>query len=483
MRVLSVASECAPLIKTGGLADVVGALPSALSAEGVETTVMLPAYRRLAERLEGARAHALADAPGRLLSGRAEGLSVILHDAPELFDRDGGPYAGPDGRDWRDNAQRFGAFARAAAEAAAGAAGISFDVAHAHDWQAGPVPALLRLRGGPASVMTIHNIAFQGLFGPEALEAAGLPRRLMRFDGVEQHGRVGYLKAGLQFADRVTTVSPRYARELTTAEFGYGLEALLRWRGGDFSGVLNGIDEAVWNPASDPALPAAFSARDLSGKAACRAALRERFGLRATDGPIFIVVSRMTRQKGLDLLLDALPTLLAEGGALALLGSGDVDLEAGFAAAARDHPGRVSCVVGYDEPLAHLMQGGGDAILVPSRFEPCGLTQLIGLRYGAIPVVARTGGLGDTVIDANPAALAVGAATGVVHAPGRGDALAEAIRRTCALHRDDAAWAGLRRAAMRHPVGWGPSAARYAALYREAAEASAARRGTDREAG
>ncbi|MEM1313896.1 MAG: glycogen synthase GlgA [Pseudomonadota bacterium] len=467
MRVLSVASECAPLVKTGGLADVAGALPGALAAQGVDMRVMLPAYRGLADLVKAPKSWPLQDAPGRLLAGRAGRLAVVLHDAPELFDRDGGPYAAPGGRDWPDNAQRFGAFARAAAEAAAGAAGPPPDVVHAHDWQAGVVPALLKLRGGPPSVMTIHNIAFQGLFGREALAAAGLPDSLMRFDGVEHHGGVGYLKAGLQFADRVTTVSPAYARELTTPEFGYGLEALLRWRGTAFSGILNGIDETVWNPADDPALPAPFSAEDPSGKAAARAALAERFGLSAADGPIFLVISRMTSQKGLDLLLSALPALLEEGGALALLGSGDAGLEAGFAEAARRHPGRIACEFGYDESLAHLMQAGGDAILVPSRFEPCGLTQLVGLRYGTIPVVARTGGLRDTVIDANPASLAVGAATGVIHAPGRGDALAEAIRRTCALYRDPAAWRSLVAAALRHPVGWGPSAARYAALYRD----------------
>ena len=479
MKVLSVVSEAAPLVKTGGLADVAGALPAALAAEGVRMRVMLPAYHGLAERLEGRRAHVADDprfGPARLLEGKAEGLDLILLDAPALFDRpQGGPYTGPDRRDWPDNARRFGAFcAHAAQVAAEGIGGWRPDVVHLHDWQTGLVPAFLRAAGraAPPSVFTIHNMAYGGLFPAETMFELGLPSHLFTPEGVEFHGRLGFLKAGLALADRITTVSPTYARELTRPEFGHGLDGLLRHRESVFEGILNGIDLEVWNPESDPALPARYSAADPSGKAICRAKLCAEFGLEPPAGPLFAVVSRMTRQKGLDLLLAALPRLLGHGGALAVLGTGDGDLEEGFVAAARDRRGRVSVRLGYDEALAHRIQAGADALLVPSRFEPCGLTQLCALRYGTIPVVARTGGLADTVIDASPAALRVGVATGVQHAPDSVQRLEQALDRTAALFADRPVWARMVANALAHPVGWAESAARYAALYRDLAPAA-----------
>lgn len=298
-----------------------------------------------------------------------------------------------------------------------------------------------------------------------------LPDRVFSPEIGEYYGLFGFLKTGLALADRLTTVSPTYARELTTPEFGQGLDGLLRAREGALSGILNGIDTTVWNPAEDVALAAPFSAAEPAGKAASRAALAERFAIEPPSGPLFGIISRLTRQKGLDLLPDALPALLDAGGALVALGSGDEDLEERFSAMAQAHPGRVGVALGYDEPLSHQIQAGCDALLVPSRFEPCGLTQLCALRYGTIPVVARTGGLADTVIDANPAALAVGAATGVVHMPGRTDALARAVRRTADLHARPEAWSAMTAAALSHPVGWERSAARYAALYQEVAAA------------
>ena len=469
MHVLSVAPECAPLIKTGGLADVAGALPGALAAEGVACRVMLPAYPGLADRLEGLETVGLQDGE-RLLVGRAGGLDLVLFEAPALFDREGrGPYQTPEGRDWPDNAIRFGRFARAAAEVAReGVLGWRPDVVHAHDWQAGLVPAYLGGEGPPV-VFTIHNIAYAGAFGAEVLAALGLDAGLYTPEGLEFYGRASFLKAGLAFSDRITTVSPAYARELLRPEFGMGFDGLLRARARDFEGILNGIDTAAWDPGTDPALPETYGPGDLSGKAACREALAERFGIDPPGGPLCAVVSRMTWQKGLDLIPDALGALEAEGGALVLLGSGDAALEERFEGLARARPGRVAVRLGYDEGLAHLVQAGADALLVPSRFEPCGLTQLCALRYGTAPVVARVGGLGDTVIDANPAALAVGTATGVVHDPDSTDALAGAFGRLGALWRDRAAWDGIVAAAMRHPVGWGRSAARYAALFRDAA--------------
>jgi len=531
MKVLFVASECAPLVKTGGLADVVGALPSALAEAGCEVRVLLPAYPAVAEMMaewaaetgaeSGANSGASGGAPamladvtalcgcparlvagrvgsgqvasgragsGQLASGQAGGLDLIALDAPALFDRPGNPYLGPDGADWPDNALRFGALGRVAAFLAGGGTGASGsgedgagldaagsygtwgrpDLVHVHDWQAGLTPLYMRLAGGPMPpcLLTVHNIAFQGLFPALTMGALGLPLSGFHPDGFEFYGQVGFLKAGLVWADRINTVSPGYARELMQPAFGMGLEGVLAWRRQDFCGILNGIDTAVWNPAADPLIAAAYDADDLAGKAACRAALETRFGL-APDpaAPLLCVISRLTRQKGLDLLLQALPRLLDRGGRLVVLGTGDADLEAGFRAAASAHPGRVGAIIGYDEALSHQMQAGADAIVVPSRFEPCGLTQLYGLRYGTVPLVARTGGLADTVIDANSAALAQQVATGFQVAPGSAADLADGIDRLCDLFADPPAWRAMVRRGMAQDVGWRSAAAEYAALY------------------
>jgi starch synthase len=344
------------------------------------------------------------------------------------------------------------------------------DVLHAHDWQASLAPAYLALQGGrrPATVTTIHNIAYQGLFPAERLELLRLPSESLAIEGVEYYGKVGFLKAGLYYADRITTVSPTYAREIQGPEQGFGLEGLLRTRRADLVGILNGVDETVWNPASDPHLASCYDASDIAGKAANKAALQERYGLaRQPDRPLLGVVSRLTPQKGLDLLLAAVPDLLASGAQLAVLGSGDADLEEGFRRAAADHPRRVGVVIGYDEPLSHLIQGGADAIVVPSRAEPCGLTQLYGLRYGTLPVVARVGGLADSVIDANEAALHDGVATGFVFAPVTVEALIETQKRALELYGERYRWGMVQRRAMSRDVGWHASATRYAALYRD----------------
>lgn len=473
MKILFVASECAPFVKTGGLADVIGAVPKALAPLGVDARVILPVYSALqALAAKGKEVWVSDDLHGgsaRLLSCQAEGLDLLLLDAPHLFDRPGNIYLGADGQDWPDNAQRFGALSFVAAEVAAG--GLTDwrpDVVHAHDWQAGLVPAYLRQKDGPVppTVLTIHNIAFQGLFDPSLMTSLGLSSAHYTPEGMEYFGRIGFLKAGLAFADKITTVSPTYARELMQPEFGMGLEGLLRARNADLTGILNGIDLDAWNPETDAALVAPYSVRSLKKKASNRAEVLKRFDLEAEgSGPLFCVISRLTTQKGLDLLLEALPMLVARGAKLAVLGSGEKDLEAGFMAAARSHPGAVGVIIGYDEPLSHLMQGGSDAILIPSRFEPCGLTQLYGLRYGTLPVVARTGGLADTVIDANEAARSAKCATGVQFAPVSAPALEQAILRTCDLFDQPSEWAAMMRRAMRHPVGWDVSAQAYKDIY------------------
>ncbi|MGM0585101.1 MAG: glycogen synthase GlgA [Pseudomonadota bacterium] len=472
MRVLSVVSECAPLVKTGGLADVAGALPGALAAEGARMRVLMPAYRGLAGRLTRKRATEVETPFGaaRLLEGVAEGLDLILIES-ELFDQEGGPYLDAERRDWADNHLRFGLLGWMGAHVAARGLGRwRPDVAHAHDWQAGLTPTYLRMEGAgaPPCVITVHNIAFQGLFAASTHDALGLPAEFWSSDHVEFWGHVGFLKAGLLHADAITTVSPTYARELLTPRFGEGLDGLLRHRRDVLEGILNGIDTAVWDPETDRRIAARYS--DSEGKAGNRAALAEAFGVAAPQGaPLFGVVTRMTRQKGLDLLFAALPGLLERGAGLVVLGSGEEGLEAAFLEAARDHPGRVGVRLGYDEDLAHLVQAGADSVLVPSRFEPCGLTQLCALRYGALPVVARTGGLADTVIDANAAAMRAGVATGFMHEAGDAEALGEAIGRACDVHGRPEAWRGMQANAMSHPVGWQESARRYMALYRRLA--------------
>jgi len=474
--VLSVASEAYPLVKTGGLADVVGALPAALAPHGFATTTLLPGYAALAGlAAEGEVVHHWPDLIGgeaRLIASQLGDHPLLILDAPALFQRGGGPYGDATGRDWDDNWRRFAALARAGAELASGTvAGRRFALLHAHDWQAGLAPAYVRASGSKAkTVMTVHNIAFQGRFDRGIFPELDLPGWMDSIHGVEYYGAVGYLKAGLAAADAITTVSPSYAREIRDAAFGMGLEGLIVDRADIVSGIVNGIDPAVWNPAADAALANPYTAKSLDDRAENKAAVERLFGLAPGDGPLFTVVSRLTWQKGMDVLADALDTLVAAGGRLALLGSGDKPLEAAFLSAAARHPGRIGVRIGYDEHLSHLLQGGADAILIPSRFEPCGLTQLYGLAYGCVPVVARTGGLADTVIDANEAALAAGVATGVVHDGVTHDALVHAIHRTVQLYADAPLWRRMQENGMKADFSWTQSGARYADLYRHLLE-------------
>ena len=467
-RVLSVASEAVPLLKTGGLADVVGALPGALAAVGWQMRVLMPAYRGLRARIADwpvvLRDADLFGGPAAVRAGAVGGVGMLLLDAPHLYDRDGGPYAGPGG-DWGDNPQRFAALSWIAARIAREglAEGWRPEVLHCHDWQAGLAPAYLAYGGARdvGSVMTIHNIAFQGWAEASQLGALRLPQAEFHAGALEYFGGLSALKAGLITADAITTVSPSYAAELMRPAFGMGLEGVIAARAGQVSGILNGVDEAVWSPEVEP-LP--YSRRRLKGKAANRAALCAEFGLEV-PGPLAIVVSRMSDQKGIDLIAAVLPDFIEGGGGLVVLGSGDPGLEAMMRTLAARHPGRVAVQIGYDEALSHRMFAGGDAVLVPSRFEPCGLTQMYGLRYGTLPVVAAVGGLADTVITANPAAMAAGVATGITFQPTDAVAFGQALRHLLTLHADPALWGRVQRNAMRQPVGWQASAAAYAALY------------------
>ncbi|WP_198662666.1 glycogen synthase GlgA [Primorskyibacter marinus] len=472
MNILSVTSECVPLIKTGGLADVAGALPKAMVPLGHRMRVLMPAYPGLAARLKDPvelwQDEALFGGPARVLGGKVDGVEFLLLEAAHLFDRKGGPYLTPEGHDWPDNPERFAALSWAAARIAQNGVSDGWvpDILHAHDWQAGLTPAYLRFIGDKRvkTMMTIHNIAFQGLAPADRLASLRLPFTAFNADDLEYYGQISTLKAGLVHADAITTVSPTYAAELMRPEFGMGLEGLIATRAVDLHGILNGIDLEVWNPE---ACAHPYSAKTLTKKAVATAALRDRFELAETDGPLAIVVSRLTGQKGLDLLPGLLPEFIAHGGTLALLGSGDAALEAAYTGLAKEYPGKIGVHIGYDEDLSQLMFAGGDAVLIPSRFEPCGLTQLYGLRFGTLPVVAATGGLADTVIHANDAALDAGVATGLAFHPTDATAFSHSMRRLCTLFADRKLWQQMMRNAMRQPVGWENSSARYAALYQD----------------
>ncbi|SIT17285.1 starch synthase [Roseivivax lentus] len=464
MQVLSVASECVPLVKTGGLADVAGALPGALAPLGVEMRTLIPAYRNVKAAMGNGTTHDLGPlfgGPARLIEGRLGEAVLYALDAPHLYDRDGSPYLDAGGQDWADNPVRFAALSHAAAQIATGGiAGWQPEILHLHDWQAGLTPVYLRQMPGGAGIGTlisIHNIAFQGMAPASMLSAMALPREEFTEGGFEYWGQISALKAALTGCDRIATVSPSYAGELLTPEFGMGMEGILTARRDDLSGILNGIDTDAWAPPY----------KTPRGKARHKKALRREFGLPDWDGPLCVLISRLSHQKGLDVLLEALPALVDHGGQLALLGSGDPGLEAAFKRAAA-HEG-VGVRFGYDEALSRRLMAGGDAILVPSRFEPCGLTQLYGLCHGTLPLVSRTGGLNDTVIDANPAALGAGVATGIQFHPVTSSALAGAFARLHVLWRDRTTWARMMKNAMAQDVGWDVSARAYAALYKDIA--------------
>ncbi|WP_429813192.1 glycogen synthase GlgA [Ensifer sp. B1-9] len=473
MNVLSVASEVYPLVKTGGLADVAGALPTALAPHGIKTRTLLPGYPAVLQKLKkkkkvGALENLFGD-PATILAAEIDGLDLLVLDQPALYQRDGGPYVDATGRDYADNFRRFAALSLAAAEVAAGdvVPGWKPDIVHAHDWQTALTPVYMHFGRAPATptVMTIHNIAFQGQFGASVFPELALPPEAFSMQFIEYYGDVGFLKGGMQTASAITTVSPSYAQEILTPEFGMGLEGLLKSRVSDLSGIVNGIDADIWNPQTDPHIAQHFSATTLKQRAGNRRALEERFGLEKGNGPIFCVVSRLTWQKGMDLVAEVADDIVAMGGKLVVLGSGDAALEGALLAAASRHRGHIGMVTGYNEPLSHLMQAGSDAILIPSRFEPCGLTQLYGLRYGCVPVVARTGGLADTIIDANEAGLSAKVATGFQFTPVTADGLRLAVRRVLRAYNEPKVWARIQTQGMKSDVSWATSAERYVSLY------------------
>ena len=476
-RVLFAAPEATPLTKTGGLGDVCAALPAALRALGVDVRVLLPGYPAV---LRGVHCETIASFSelgfeSRLLSGSMPGSRVPLFvlDCPQLYVRDGGPYQDSAGRDWPDNALRFGMLSRVAARLGSARRpldpGLAWraDVVHCNDWPTALAPVWLRFEDGPnaASLMTIHNIAFQGLFDASERERLALPPQSWAMDGVEFHGRMSFLKGGIACASAVSTVSPTYAREIQTPELGCGLDGLLRHRTASLSGILNGIDPATWNPASDSHLARSYDGDTLERKPANKLALQRRMGLDLDeDVPLIGQVGRLTQQKGVDLVLDAAADL-ARAGQLAVLGAGERRFETALLELAKAHPGRIAVHIGFDEGLAHLVEAGADLFLMPSRYEPCGLNQLYSQRYGTPPLARATGGLADTIEDG---------VTGFLFAELERKALGGALERALAAYRDPAAWAAMQRAGMARDFSWNAAARRYADLYRRLAILEAA---------
>lgn len=475
-HVLFLSAEAQPLMKTGGLGDVCGGLPPALRALGRDVRLMMPAYPA-AKRAAGALtpvtqiAIRFTGTPATLLEGIVPGTDVPLWlvDYPPAFEREGHPYLAPDGEPWYDNGPRFGLLCAAAVAIAQGETALAWqpDIVHCHDWQTGLVPAVLALRDSrPATIFTVHNLAYQGLFPAPLFAELGLPPRLWSIDALEFYGQLAFIKGGLAAADFITTVSPTYAREIQTPAFGSGMDGLLRQRADRLLGILNGIDIAAWDPANDPYLAQTYTAETLDRKQVNKLALQEHFGLaREPALPLIGTVGRMVEQKGFDLILDAWPALAARRVQLAVLGSGERAFEHAWRAIAQRYTRQVGVHIGYDERLAHRIEAGADMFLMPSRFEPCGLNQMYSLRYGTVPIVRRVGGLADTVTDATTAALADGTATGIVFDDASPVALASAITRALELYADQAKWRVLARNGMRRDFSWRSSARAYAALY------------------
>ena len=475
MKALHVCSELYPLLKTGGLADVMGALPFAQREIGIDARILLPAYPAISAGIPQTDVVAEFDNfAGHIVLryGRYNGIGVYLIDVPYLYDREGNPYHDADYADYADNYKRFALLGWVGAELAAG---LDYfwraQIVHAHDWHAGLTAAYLFDKGRPAkSVFTIHNLAYQGLFDRKHLSEIGLPESMFRMHGLELSGQISYLKAGLYYSDAVTAVSPTYAAEIATPEFAYGLQGLLsaQYREGRLVGILNGVDEKTWHPAGDKYIRHAYNAQDMGGKEKNKAELQDYFGLpQRSDALLFVMITRLTEQKGVDLLLDSADEIVRQGGQLAILGSGAPHLEAGIRKLAEGNPQHVAVKIGYDEALSHLMIAGGDVILVPSRFEPCGLTQLYGLKYGTLPLVRATGGLADTVVDASAENIRNGTATGFTFAEATAAGLRRALQAAFDLWRQPHLWAGVRAGAMGQDFSWTRSATRYGQLYQK----------------
>ena len=480
MRVLFVTSEIAPLIKTGGLADVSAALPAALHAKGVDVRVLLPGYTQVLSAMQEmaviakfppSAAGEVTDWPSsRLLLGELDsGVPVYVLDCPEMYVRGGGAYQDENKLDWADNGLRFGLLSRIASLLGSAASPLEWvpEVLHCNDWQSALTPAYLRYAQEPAPcVLTVHNLAYQGIFPPELLPKLGLPWECYQSDGLEFYDNLSFLKAGLFYSDHITTVSPSYAKEIQTEELGFGLHGLLVHRNKDLTGILNGIDTAFWNPATDEYLQQTYSVLDSSGKAANKAALQKNLCLKVdAQIPLFGLVGRFAQQKGLDLVLEVAEKIIAMPAQLVLLGSGDPDIQRAALQLAHKHSGKIAAYAGFNEALAHQIEAGADIFLMPSRFEPCGLNQMYSQRYGTPPVVHATGGLIDTVVDCTASNLSSGLASGFVFKEMKPAHFIAAIQRAVTLYQDQESWRNLQLICMNKDFSWDTSAQAYKRIY------------------
>ncbi len=482
LKVLFATSEIAPLIKTGGLADVSAALPLALRAAGVDVRVLLPGYTQVLAQLGECETIATFDALGkfpaaRLLSATmVNNLPLLVLDCPGLYQREGGPYQNASGQDWSDNALRFGLLSKVAAVLGSDESPLSWHphLVHCNDWQTGLTPAYLHFsQGAVPSVMSIHNLAFQGNFPPTAVAELQLPPACYAMEGAEFYGQLSFLKAGLVFANHITTVSPTYAKEIQQPELGFGMQGLLTARNDHLTGILNGVDTHEWNPAADKFLKRAYDAENLPGKAENKALLQYRMRLKVDPTvPLLGVVSRFTHQKGLDLLLEIVPQLTELPVQLVMLGSGDAAMQSAAQALSKRYAGIVGVQVGFNEGLSHLIEAGVDMFIMPSRFEPCGLNQFYSQRYGTPPIVHFTGGLADSVVDCTETTIKNGSASGFSFSEMTTENLFSTIQRAVNLYHQPQQWRMLQRNCMSKNFSWEVSAAAYRNVYTEVMERS-----------
>lgn len=486
MRILFVTSEAFPLIKTGGLADVSGSLPKALQQINADVRILIPGYPAVLDQLVNPKfLTTISNLP------HVGAINLILGEMPDskvpvmaiesvgLYQRDGGPYVDATGKDWEDNPYRFGTLSLVAAILSGDQSPLKDwtpDIIHCNDWQSGLTPAFMHFMSAgrtkmnhARSILSIHNLAFQGCYSADWVTRLGLPAESYQINGVEYYGQLSFLKAGIFYADGLSTVSPTYAKEIQTEAYGFGMQGLLKSRGAEIHGILNGLDTDEWNPATDPHLTEHYDAENLAGKQAVKSALQTKLGLKvAPNTPLLGVVSRLTHQKGLDILLTSAETFIVQHGCqLAVLGSGDASLEQGYRDLAKRYPNQVSVTIGYHEALSHQMMAGCDIFIMPSRFEPCGLNQMYGLRYGTPPVVTHTGGLADSVHDTSETSLNNRTATGFVIKMAEASELVSAVVRALGYYQDKNTWKAIQENGMRQHLDWTKSAKAYMTMYEE----------------
>lgn len=480
-RILYISSEAFPLIKTGGLADVAGSLPSALLKQSQDVRILLPAYSEVLKKVSKRKVlveTSYYDMPVKIIETRLQGTNVIvwLVDCPSVYDRPGGPYTDHRGQPWHDNALRFAILCHAAVDISLNKLKLKWkpNIVHCNDWQSGLVPALLSLhKKRPATVFTIHNLAYQGVFKHKTFKDLLLPNQLWHMDGLEFHGYMSFVKGGLAYADKINAVSPNYAKEILTPEYSHGLDGLLKHRIKHLSGILNGIDEKNWNPGTDKCIKQKYNRRSLNKKSINKKALQKELGLPIdTSIPMFGMISRLVEQKGLELILQSMAMLLAKPIQIVMLGTGETHYEIQLSKWAKQYPKRFKVIIGYDEGLAHRIEAASDMYLMPSTFEPCGLNQLYSLRYGTLPIATPVGGLADTVFDATAKNIKNGTANGFVLKEKSALGLVSAIQTSITHYQNKEVWRQLQMNAMSGDFSWQSSAERYIKLYKQALKKS-----------